>query len=396
LNSGSSGTYTLNSGPLSVGIGEFIGFNGNGTFTQTGGTNTVGSGGFVQVGGHATGAYNLNGGTLNGQAEIIAAFNSTGTFTQTAGVNNATALTVAFDAAATGTYDLQGGTLNAVSVIVNPTGTFKLDGGTATVGSGGFQNAGLLQVQGKGGTINGVVTNTGTVTTGGTSVAFNGPFTNSGTYTSNGAMQRFETLVNTAAGVMQGAFGDQFIVTGDFLNHSTQGSLWNTSQSVLDFAAGASDVHTLLINGANFGIGQAGYENNFAWGTLKIDTGESLILGDGLADLSSLAQADAAALPEALYVQDMLGAVISGDEITNITGDGRDIYYDPFLDANAYLGGLDYALEGGGELIADAAAPPLPEPGTLALVIPGLGLAFATRGRRAMRSATAMLRIGAP
>jgi hypothetical protein len=69
--------------------------------------------------------------------------------------------------------------------------------------------------------------------------------------------------------------------------------------------------------------------------------------------------------------------------VTNITGDGLDIYYDPFLATNAYLDGLDYALVGGGELIADDTAPPLPEPGTLALIAPGLGLVFLRRRRGA-------------
>jgi hypothetical protein len=312
--------------------------------------------------------------------------------TQTGGTNTANFVTIAdgglpFSNSSTrGSYDLAGGTLNAQGIQNGQNGTFTLEGGaTANIGSVGLLNGGQLQIRGKGGTINGDVTNTGTVTTRATNVTFNGTFTNSGNFSSQQSTQRFGTLVNTATGSMQGLFGDRFVVTGDFLNHSTQATTWSTAQSVLEFAAsgGTSHSHTLLLNGANLGIGQAGYLNNFAWGTLQIDAGESLILGDGRTGSLALAAAFDTAAPAALYVQDLLGAIISGDEVTNITGDGLDIYYDPFLNANAYLGGLDYALEGGGELIADETAPPLPEPGTLALLTPGLGLVFLRR-RRAM------------
>jgi hypothetical protein len=56
------------------------------------------------------------------------------------------------------------------------------------------------------------------------------------------------------------------------------------------------------------------------------------------------------------------------------------IYYDPSLAANAYLGGRDYALLDGGELIAT------PEPGTLAVLLPGLAAGIALRRRRGTSS----------
>ncbi len=84
---------------------------------------------------------------------------------------------------------------------------------------------------------------------------------------------------------------------------------------------------------------------------------------------------------EALYVSGLVGAVASGDHITNIHGfDGLTIYYDPRLAVNSYLQGLNYFLTDGGELVAN-----VPEPASIAVVLVGLG-AMGWR-RRAARKA---------
>ncbi|MGW9404273.1 hypothetical protein ACWGQ2_09930 [Arthrobacter sp. NPDC055585] len=44
------------------------------------------------------------------------------------------------------------------------------------------------------------------------------------------------------------------------------------------------------------------------------------------------------------------GALVTGSEITNITGNGHTITYDPAAEGNSYLNGQDYDLAGGGTL----------------------------------------------
>jgi len=52
-------------------------------------------------------------------------------------------------------------------------------------------------------------------------------------------------------------------------------------------------------------------------------------------------------------VTTLKGAVISGGEVTNIIGNGHNVYYSKSSSANSYLGGKTYKLAGGGELIAE-------------------------------------------
>ena len=71
----------------------------------------------------------------------------------------------------------------------------------------------------------------------------------------------------------------------------------------------------------------------------------------------------------ALYVGVMqLGGGIG--QLSNITS-ADNIYYNATLAANSYLGGKNYALAVGGELMAVAA---VPEPETYAMMLAGLGL----------------------
>ena len=50
------------------------------------------------------------------------------------------------------------------------------------------------------------------------------------------------------------------------------------------------------------------------------------------------------------HLASLMGALISGTTITNITGNGHTVTYDAGNAANSSLGGKTYALSGGGTL----------------------------------------------
>jgi PEP-CTERM motif len=76
----------------------------------------------------------------------------------------------------------------------------------------------------------------------------------------------------------------------------------------------------------------------------------------------------------------VVGAVLSGNDVTNIIGDGFNIYYDPYDPATAYLLDGTYQLASGGALIPD-----VPEPASMALLLSGLAGTLLTR-RKARQS----------
>ena len=174
------------------------------------------------------------------------------------------------------------------------------------------------------------------------------------------------TLAIDSASALQAAAGDLFKLTGDFLSHSTQSATWNTAAATLQFTGGGS--HTMLLTGIDLGARPAVAAHNFSWGAVVIDAGDVLSLGDGLDD--PLAHV-------ALYVGDLVGALIVGDDVTNIFGNGYDIYYDPFAAENAYLGGRTYQLaDDGGWLVA------VPAPAPLAVLVPGLAFLLRIKRKR--------------
>ena len=125
----------------------------------------------------------------------------------------------------------------------------------------------------------------------------------------------------------------------------------------------------MTLTGTDFGADLKGFINNFAWGTLDI-SGELLDLGDGNKEEGG-----------AFYVGSLLGLQIDQDTITNITGNDFNIYYLAGLEANDYLGGLNYNLSSGGQLIAVAESQmPVPAPGAGLLLTAGLwALCFARK-----------------
>ena len=335
LGIGSTGSYNLSGGLLDVHTGfETI----NGTFTQSGGTHEAE---FLRLGysPETMGSYNLSGGqlTVGNMGEIIGN-SGTGTFTQTGGTHTVVnTLTIAANPGSTGSYNLSGGSLQAGSIVNN--GAFSYSGGTLEAG---ITNNGSFSLSGSGTrTVNGDMTNNGTFKVTNTSAIFTGTFTNNGTYISDPAVNKFYNLIITQNGYLKGGIDDQFLISKDFLNYSTN-TLWNTSDALLGFEGGGQ--HTLY------------QTSDCHWDTLKIFDGNSIMLsGTGT-----------------LYLENLIGLTFdpSGTTITDIWGNGLNLYY--LAADNPWLHGRTYSLMGGGSLLAYNTQAPVPEPATMLLLSSGL------------------------
>jgi hypothetical protein len=94
----------------------------------------------------------------------------------------------------------------------------------------------------------------------------------------------------------------------------------------------------MSVGGDDLGFVGLGYLDNFAWGVLGLASGAGLTLVDG----------DEVA-GGALYVD----RLVLGDgigQLAAINSGGFNIYYNADAAGNAYLGGLNYQLAGGGWL----------------------------------------------
>jgi hypothetical protein len=146
----------------------------------------------------------------------------------------------------------------------------------------------------------------------------------------------FVDLVVGPTGFLGGDADDRFFVSRDFLNASTKRAEWDTDDAELVFHGGAS--HVFELAGADAGPNLSGLTDNFAWGTLRLASGQSLVLEDG-----NVVPGGAQYVTR-LILEDGLG------QISSITGNGFDIYYLPSSPENAYLGGGTYPIGGGGKV----------------------------------------------
>jgi hypothetical protein len=202
-----------------------------------------------------------------------------------------------------------------------------------------------------------------------TALTFGGTFIVSGALASDPSILNFGDLSVDMTGSVQAGAGDLYKVGGDFLNHSTQNTQWDTRGAALEFAGVPGTSHRLLLTGTDSGGGFESLNKNFGWGELLIDSSNALMLESG------------SPTGTAFYVDALIGALFSGDDITNIIGNGFNLYYNADSPDNAYLGGRNYLLAGGGELIAF-----VPEPGTLVLLLAGFGVIVMVRRRPAYES----------
>ncbi|MEJ5330098.1 MAG: hypothetical protein WHT07_08085 [Desulfobaccales bacterium] len=401
LGSGTVNTYTgtTNTFTGTVGSSATLGIvsgstlNVNGTLNQS---NTLTNSGTLGLSGTLKQTGNI---TNNGTFNILGTLNQGGTNTSSYSIGG------------TGSLSLQGGTIGTVNggswtfnqavsgwgtisapVVNNATVTLSSNSaisntftnnktvnlsGTPTI-SGAFTNnsGGTLNVTGGTTTISGNFTNQGTVSANsGTTVTVTGTNSKKGSFTSSGGTQSFGNLKVEQYGYLVGGTGT-FTVSGNFLNYSTQNNQltgWNTTQATLAFTSGSHEMYLAGVDKGQVTYGSTApystYADNFAWGTLSIAPGGSLVLKDSFPDDGNTA---------ALYVGVISGLVFDKDTglITNISGD-FNIYYDPYKND---FGFKTFKLASGTGKVMSAV---VPLPGSVWLLGSGLvGLLLVCRRRR--------------
>jgi len=184
----------------------------------------------------------------------------------------------------------------------------------------------------------GKVINRGKFKTTDATVTFTRSYTENGAFFSDPSTNNFIDLIVGVNGYLTGGNGDLFIVSGNFNNGSTQNILWSTASAELDFKGGLS--HQFLLAGADSGPSSLGYSNNFAWGTVRLYSGQSLVLGDGNAKSGSALYTIALVLDDGI------------SQISTISGNGSNIYYNPLNSLNNYwlFGNLGEFFSGDGKI----------------------------------------------
>ena len=239
--------------------------------------------------------------------------------------------------------------------LVNLQGAWADSGNSAAT----LSNQGTFNISGTGShVINGNVLNQGTFNVQMASVSFTGNFDNQGAYISsqfnNGHLSigyktgwqppstsQFNNLSVGSNGYISGGPQDNFIVTGNFANASTQNTQWNTANSNLTFTSatpGQPASHQMQLAGQDVGAKAVGAVNNFAWGSVTLSNGDRLTLADGNATPGAALYARQVNLP---------GGV---GELGNISSN-YNVYFDPTLPANQPLLGGGRFGSGGGLLL---------------------------------------------
>lgn len=222
-------------------------------------------------------------------------------------------------------------------------GSITLSGGTATInGAVANQAGGRIEAAHNTTVFTGNVVNNGTFKTTGANVTFAGNYTENGVYISDPSVNNFSNLIIGTGGYLIGGIGDEWHISGDFINNSLQSTQWNTDNASL-FLDG-SGLQNLYLAGADLGATLNGSSNNFSWGEFSLSSGVSAKLWDGNADPGG-----------AFYVGlfELGGGV---GQMSDIFSD-YNIYYDPSLAGNTYLGGQSFALNGSGYLAPMSTVP---------------------------------------
>ncbi|MGZ4958738.1 MAG: autotransporter domain-containing protein [Methylomonas sp.] len=294
--------------------------------------------------------YNTNGSYTNA-GSLVNNFSNlshvSNTFSNTGSVTNQGDFTNQADFINTGSFN-NTGTLANQGHFVNQnllsnngtlinTGELDINENGQIIGSGTITNTsqGLIEITGSAShVIQGDVTNEGTFKTTNTSAIFTGSFINNGRFESDPSTNVFTNLSIGSNGYLVGGTGDTFIVTGDFNNASTQNTLWNTDSANLIFLGANGTSHVMGLTGTDNGMAAGASTNNFAWGSITLNSGNTLRLIDGNTTPGAALYAAKIILPGGI------------SQLKDISSD-YNIYFNPNLADNQYLLGMDGSFGSG-------------------------------------------------
>lgn len=398
------GSYLLQAGSISAGS-EAIGFAGAASFTQTGGSNTLTGGLSVGAQVPVTSTYVLQGGSLAAASETIGGINdycgadffgcltgigTVGSFTQSGSTTNTITGTLLLDPESDNNnpaaYNLQGGTLTTGALQVNNGGAFNQAGGTTTV-TGNTTNQGDVAIS------------AATFTTVGTFMSGNGPGTNAslvsvsigsgatliaGAYTQSSG----ETLLT--GGTLQAAGG--ITSSGGTIggNGTLIGNVTVTGGTV---QVGASPDPLKIMGNFTQSGGTIGFEvdpngsGGYLESTLVFNPGNSVEISDTSILFDFKNDADPLAfLASGEFNVDTFFVDSDGSAFASTFGLGGVFVNDVFEYEIGTGPMVDLSLDlTTGDLTMPVTSN-VPEPSTLALLLPGFGLLGMAAHRRRRRS----------
>ena len=367
-----------------------------------------------------------NGGLIQGNGQVSNAVTNTGTI---AAINGSLTLSGALQNGANGLLTANlGSSLIVSSGLAANNGTINLTGGIfdnnsfalsnsgditgyGTFRSGGLTNYNAVTFTGATSTINGPVTNAsggtinisynpaiftgnvfnnGYIKTTSTTVTWAGGFVNNGTYFSDPADNYFSSLANGPSGLLKGGAGDGFFVTGPLVTNAGQIDLGGTSTIVVDNGKG------LLVQTA--GTLEIGTGATMSAGTVEIAGGILLADGPGGVIAASLVYGSSSAStyqgtlagegnsltvnnPNAVLVLSGSGSYTGGTyvESGSLILTNRLAIADG---ANLTVGNANVFAPVISNLSSSASFTPVPEPGTLALLVAGAAALIAMYRKR--------------
>ena len=386
-----AGNVLTNNGSV-VGDGVLAALvNNAGTITATGGVLNL-TGGFNNNAGAAINTGLLAALGASAQLNVAQAFTNVGAISLSNGTLTAPSVNNSGNILGYGTFNAAlnntGGVTNSTSgqtltftqpVNNNVGGTISALNNSSLAFNNALLNSGAITVQDQStATFAGAVTNAGTITVQNQSLLnFNAGLTNNGTLA-------FAPVVNPSTAIITGSLtlgsggvismwnaNDMLVVRGSFVNGSTNNNSFNTLNGVMVFgAAGPLTTNTFEVAGRNLGTNVAGFNNNFAIGTLNVTNGirfVDYINNGGGGNSNEVLYVDVLHLFSGATLKLSALTIYVGFEFIDDDGTGAKTFTTGIYNQGnaASFGLVNVFIDNGGQIVI------VPEPSTYALLLAG-------------------------